>query len=157
MIALNKKNNKGVTVAELLIAIAILGILSGIVINSLVSFRKNQALQKDTELVVELLNQARNQTISTKNLSQYGVHFTSTTVTIFTGPTYSNGATGNQVFTLNSTDTILSITLTGGGSDVIFNRLTGETSQNGTIVVSSPGITETKTVTIYKTGVIESQ
>lgn len=157
MIASTRKNKRGFSAIELIIVLSIFGILAVIILSGLVNFRKHHALARDTELVVELLNQARNQTISSKNLTQYGVHFASTTVTVFTGGTFSAGATDNQNYPLNSTDTVLSLSITGGGVNVVFARLTGETSQSGTIVVSSPGLSETKTVTIYKTGVIESQ
>lgn len=153
-----KFNHKsGFTLIELIMVIAIMALLFGIFLGTFVKFRKNQALAMDTDTVISLLRQARNQTLSSKNSASYGVHFTAPKVTIYTGPTYSSGATDNQDFTLSSTDTILTITLSGGGSDVLFNRLTGETSQNGTVVISSPGISETKTVTIYKTGLVESQ
>ncbi len=154
--ALNKKNNRGFTAIEILLVVVIMTILSTIVISTFISFRKNQSLQRDTELIVETLNQARNQTISSKNLVEYGVHFASTSITIFTGATYSAGASGNQVYNLNPADTIITLGLNGGGSSVVFKRLTGETSQNGTVVVSSSGLSQTKTVTIYGTGVIES-
>jgi prepilin-type N-terminal cleavage/methylation domain-containing protein len=147
---------RGFTMVELLIVVAIAILLSAVVFSSLLSFRKNQALEKDTELVVQLLNQARSQTLSSKGATVYGVHFASSQVILFSGSTYAAAASGNQAFDLTSTDTILTITLTGGGSDVLFQRLTGETTQNGTIVISSSGISRTKTVTIYRTGVIDS-
>ncbi|MBA3733347.1 prepilin-type N-terminal cleavage/methylation domain-containing protein [Patescibacteria group bacterium] len=154
---INKKLKKGFSIIELLMSLAIIGLLTTIILTSFVSFRKNQSLSKDTETIVETLRQARNQTLSSKNSSNYGVHIESSKIVLFTGSTYVVNTASNQEFILNSTDNILSITLAGGGSEVVFNRLTGETSQNGTVVVSSAGISKTKTVTIYKTGVIESQ
>ena len=146
----------GFTILELAIVIAIMATLSAIIISTFISFRKNQALEKDTEIVVQVLEQARNQTLSSKNSSVYGVHFTAPKITLFKGSSYVANDSNNQDFVLSSTDTILTISLAGGGSDIVFNRLTGETTQNGTIVVSSPGLSRTKTVTIYKTGVVES-
>ena len=101
------------------------------------------------------MREARGQTLSSENSSQYGVHFTSSKITLFTGSSYIVGTSTNQDFNLTSTDTILTITLTGGGNDIVFNRLTGETTQNGTVVVSSTLATTTRTVTIYKTGVVD--
>ena len=146
----------GFTILELAIVIAIMATLSAIIISTFISFRKNQALEKDTEIVVQVLEQARNQTLSSKNSSVYGVHFTAPKITLFKGSSYVANDSNNQDFVLSSTDTILTISLTGAGVDVVFNRLTGETSQDGTITVSSPGLSRTKTVTIYKTGVVES-
>lgn len=151
------KLNSGFTLVELFISLAIIAVLSIVVSTMFIDFRKNQALDKDTDTIVETLRQARNQTLSSKNASAYGVHITSTKVILFTGTSYVFGAATNSEFNLNSTDSILTISLNGGGSDVIFNRLTGETSQNGTIVVNSVGLSRSKTVTIYKTGLVEFQ
>lgn len=120
-----------------------------------VAFRKNAALNKDTETVIETLRQARSETLSSQNASQYGVHISATKITVFTGSTYSPSDSTNRDFLLSPMDTIVTIDLVGGGSDVIFNRLTGETSQSGTVVISSPTTSKTKTVTIYKTGLVE--
>ncbi len=147
---------RGFTLIELLIVIGVTVLLCAIILSTLIGFRKNQALEKDTEIVIQLLNQARAQTVSSKGATVYGVHFTAPQVVLFTGSTYVSGSITNQVVDLTSTDTILTISLAGGGSDVIFQRLTGQTSQNGTVVISSPGISRTKTVTIYKTGVVDS-
>ena len=152
-----KNHKQGFVVSEILISLAIFAVLAAVVLIPLISFRKDRSLAYDTQTVSSVLRQARNQTLSSKNSSVYGVHFASSKVTLFTGTSYSSSDTTNEDFVLSSTDTILTITLTGGGSDIVFNRLTGETSQDGTVVISSSGVSETKTVTIYKTGLVDSQ
>ncbi|MFZ2522787.1 MAG: type II secretion system protein [Minisyncoccia bacterium] len=156
MIALNSKKNLGLTLVELLVVISILAILGLVILTSFIGFRSNQSLQKDAELVVELLNQARNQTISSKNLSQYGVNFSTSTATVFTGSVYSALASDNEVHNLLSASNSISVSLNGGSSSVVFERLSGGTNQNGTITLTSSGLSGTKTVTIYSTGVISS-
>ncbi len=148
---------KGFSILELIVVLAVMAILVAIFLNTFIVFRKNQALAKDSETIALVLNEARNLTLDSKNSSNYGVHITSSKVTFFVGNTYGAGNSGNMDYALNTTDTIITISLTGGGSDVAFQRLTGETSQNGTVTISSPGISQTKTVTIYKTGLIEVQ
>jgi prepilin-type N-terminal cleavage/methylation domain-containing protein len=157
MTILFQSSKKGFTLIELLIGLSILSILTAIIFTTFVSFKKNQALEKDTEAIVEILQQARSQTLSSQNSSQYGIHFAAPKITLFAGSVYSAGDASNQDFVLSSTDTILSINIVGGGSETIFNRLTGETNQNGTIIVSSGDISKTKTITIYKTGLVETQ
>ena len=150
------QNKSGLTLIEFLISLAILGLVIAIVMNTFTDYRKNQSLQKDTETVVEVLGQARNQSLSSQNASQYGVHIASDKITLFTGSAYSSSDPLNSYFPLVSTDTIVTINLSGGGSDVVFRRLTGETGQSGTVVMSSPTISKTKTITVYGTGLIES-
>ena len=152
----NRKAN-GFTLVELLIVLSILALLIGITLTTFISFRKSQSLALDVQTITSVLRQARNQTLSSKNASVYGVHFSQGVVTLFTGATYTVGAATNEDFNLSGADTIVTISLAGGGSDVVFIRLTGETVQNGTIVVSSPSTSQAKTVTIYKTGLIDSQ
>ena len=153
----NKNYKKGFTLVEVLIVLGILAILSVIIFSTFIEFRKNQALVMDTDTIVEVLRQARNQTLLSKGPSVYGVHFTSSKITLFTGENYVDNNVANQDFTLNSTDTILTINIVPAGADIVFNRLTGETVNFGTIVVSLSGGSKSKTVTIYKTGLIESQ
>ena len=154
---INRKSDKGFTFIELLLVLAILSLITTVVMNTFVDYRKNQSLQKDTETVTEVLERARIETISSQNAMQYGVHIANDKITLFTGPTYSSGDPLNRDFALAPTDTIVTISLTGGGSEVVFSRLSGETNQSGTVVLSSPSISKTKTVTIYKTGLVESQ
>jgi prepilin-type N-terminal cleavage/methylation domain-containing protein len=146
---------KGFTLIEIVIVIGILGVLSTISMVTFISFKNTQGINKDSEAIVEMLQQARTQTLSSQNASVYGVHFGTTSVTLFAGSTYSAGVATNEVYNFLSADTVLSVTLTGGGNDVIFSRLTGETTQNGTIVISSTSATITRTVSVFKTGVIE--
>ncbi len=152
-----RKNKKsGFTLIEILVVLAIVGLISIFIFTSLNNYKKFQALDKDKETIVQILRQARSQTLSSRNASQYGAHIASSTVTLFTGTTYSSSSASNQVFLLQASDNIMTISLNGGGSDVVFTRLTGETNQYGTITISSPTTSKTKTVTIYKTGLVEA-
>lgn len=146
--------HKGLTIAELLVVVAIVAILSAISLSAFVSYRTSQALTADTETVAGLLRQARNQTISSKNASSYGVNFSSTTTTLFVGPTYSPGNPSNVAYTLTAGNT-LTTTLSGGATSILFNRVTGETNQSSTIVVTLQSATASSTISIYKTGTVE--
>ncbi|KKR46169.1 MAG: hypothetical protein A3G47_00380 [Candidatus Zambryskibacteria bacterium RIFCSPLOWO2_12_FULL_39_45] len=146
----------GFTIFEFLIAISIMALLVAIVFSGFINLRKHQALKLDTETIAGILREARSETLASKNGTRYGVHFSATKVTLFAGSVYNPSDPNNKDFMLNASDAVFNITLAGGGSDVIFNRLTGETSQNGVITLSSPSTAQIKTVTVYKTGVVES-
>lgn len=146
---------KGFSVVEVLIALAILALLSTIVLSSFLNSRKAQSLSLDADAVAQLIRQARSQTISSRGSSQYGVRFASTTATLFTGSTYIPGTPTNSIFTVSAGNSISAISLSGGGSDIVFSRLSGEASRSGTITLSSVG--GSKTITVYATGVVEVQ
>jgi Tfp pilus assembly protein FimT len=150
------KNIKGITVGEILVTVSIMAILAASVSSVFVDIKKTQALEHDAETIVEVLTQAKAMTISSQNASQYGVHLESGRVIMFSGSTYQPTATDNMIFPLFASDVILTISLSGGGNDVIFQRLTGDTANGGTIVVSSPTESKSITIHIYQTGMTES-
>lgn len=140
---------------ELLIVIAILGILMSFILPSFLAFRRYSALNTTTEEIVTVINKARLSTISSKGDNQFGVHFQADKVVLFTGTTYTAGAVGNEESVLDPMLTLAAITLAGGGADVIFQKITGDTDQNGTMslrVVAAP--TASSTITIKPTGVV---
>ena len=148
------KNNAGVSFLEIMIVIAILGIIAVLVINPFTGFRNSQTLSGTTEEILSALQQARVKTLTAEGGSQYGVHFSNNQVVVFTGVTYNASSPSNQNISLNSILTISSIDLTGGGADIIFQKLTGATSQNGTVVVRlNSDMTQTKTITINSNGI----
>jgi prepilin-type N-terminal cleavage/methylation domain-containing protein len=146
---------KGFTLLELVVTIGILGIMVYAVFTSLTTTNSRQTLDKNALGLAELLEQARVLTVDSKNSSQYGVHLATTSATLFSGTTYSSASSSNQIYSLGTTISISSISV-GGGSDVIFNRITGTTNNSGTVTLSSTKLSGvTKVITIYKTGVVE--
>ncbi len=152
--------NKGITVIEIIIVISIIVALSAIILPSLSSFRRERSLDNATQDIISMLNKARNDTVSSLNSMAYGVHFESDKVTYFQGPTFNSIASSNVVLLLDPSVNIPStggINLGGGGSDVIFTRLTGDTVNYGTIILQlTSDATRQKTITISKTGAISS-
>lgn len=146
--------NKGFTLIEILIVIAILGIISSIVILNLSQFRNEQLLKNTTLDVVSLLSKARQNTLSSVNSTNYGVHFDGNQAVLFTGSIYSSNNATNEPIVFDSkviipTPSGLNI---GGGSDVIFERLTGETI-GGTIKIQlTSDSTKQKIITVGKIG-----
>ena len=143
---------------EVLVVIAILAVLSVITFQTFYRMNSNKAIETDTLRVLLELQKARSLTLSSKNSSQYGVHFATTSVTIFKGTTFDAASSTNLTMTLSKAVNIATTSLAGGGADVIFKRLTGETSHYGTTTLSlTASSSVTKTIMIYETGVAEIQ
>lgn len=146
--------NRGFTVIELLASISIIVVLATIVFGSINSFRNSKALQIVSEDILSLLDEARNNTLSSKNNYAYGVHFELAKIVLFQAPTYSDLNATNKTIEIDSAVQIYGIALVGGGSDVIFQKLTGKTSQNGTITIRlKSNNSKTKTVKIEGSGI----
>lgn len=145
---------RGVTAMELLISLAILAMISGIVVSFFSGFRESKVLDTGVEDVVSLLNEARLDTLSSKSDLQYGVHFESGRMVLFRGTVFSEPNVDNVEVVLNSVLEISNIALTGGGANVLFDRLTGKTSQYGAVtlrVKNAPS--RSVLITIEPTGV----
>jgi hypothetical protein len=117
-----------------------------------------EAVELETAKILSLLAEARALTISAKGGTVYGVHFESQKEVLFSGAAYPAGNPSNRVRPVHDDVRISSILLSGGGSDVVFNKFTGATSQSGTLTLTSVrDAAETKTITITATGVAYSQ
>lgn len=155
-----KKNglDSGFTLIEILIVLFVIVIISSIVVLSLSKFRNEQALKNETTNIISFINKTKQNTLSSVNSVNYGVHFETDQMTLFVGPIYIDGAETNEVVTFSSLVEIpiLGGLNIGGGSDVIFERLTGETTGGTIILQLKSDATKQKTITISRTGVISS-
>jgi len=151
---MNKFYRQGITLLEVMIVLAIIGILVAVTLPQFSKMRENQVLKNTVNDVVSVLNRTRSQTLASIDSSEYGVHFESDQVIIFKGTVYSVGALGNEVVDIVSPATISNISLTGGAVDIYFNRLSGAPSKTGTITVTSPSFS--KVITISATGAASS-
>lgn len=154
------QRNTGKTILEIVIAISILIIILAMIVPALSTFRNDQTIKNTTEDIISLLNEARTDTLSSKNSTYYSVHFESTRAVYYAGGTFTDGLSTNKVITF---DTLVSLPISGGinlngsGSDVHFTRLSGDTNEYGTIVVQlKSDATKQKTITIAKTGVVSA-
>lgn len=152
-----KIGTAGFTFIELLISIAIVAIITIAIIGPFASLRNAQAIKNTTESVVALINQARVKTLSSENLLQYGVHFQSDKAILFSGTSFGGGTQVSEIAVSDNNSTLTNISLAGGGSDVVFTRLTGATNNYGTLKVTHVNASvPQKTITITKTGTVSS-
>jgi Tfp pilus assembly protein FimT len=145
---------KGISVIELLISIAIIILLVVAVLPSFNSIRQDNILKSSARDVLSSLDKAHSQSISSINSSSYGVHFQSDKVLIFKGTSYVSNDVNNESISITSPVTISNISL-GGVSDLYFSRLTGAPSASGTVTLSVTGNNSlSKTITISATGAL---
>ena len=150
------QSRKGITVVELIIVLAVAGIISLVAFSPLVRFRDNQVLVATTEQIVSLIYTARTNTSASKDAAQYGVHFESDRVVLFKGATFTEPNSNNKELALPPSIGISTISLNGGGADIVFDRLVGTTAQFGTIVLTlKSNASSTRTIAIGQTGTVE--
>ncbi|TSC67828.1 MAG: Uncharacterized protein CEO19_33 [Parcubacteria group bacterium Gr01-1014_73] len=152
------KLQKGATLVEMLVVLAIAAVLFVLVYEVFVNYNRGQALEKSAAAVAAVLSEARGKTLAGRGAAQYGVHFAADSVTFFTGAVYNPADSANKTERLSSLVEISAIILNGGGSDAIFEKLTGATNQYGVITIrdkNNPA--QIMIVTIYQTGLIETK
>lgn len=144
---------KGITLLEVIIVIAIVGILVAVVSPQFSKMKNSQIIKNASSDIISSLNKAQSQTRASLDSSPYGVHFQSDKIIIFKGITFSANDANNQNINIVSPAIISNIALTNGATSIYFNRLTGLPSGTGTITVSiSSDASLTKIITISATG-----
>ena len=151
-------HKQGFTTIEALLALCILVLVTRLVYSSFSVFRNRQFLETNTRNVVSLIEEARSLTLSSRGGSSFGVHFDSDRAVRFSGLVYSSGSASNVVAKLDVPVTLSLINITGGGSDVVFNKIKGTTDTSGTLelsLVASSSIK--KIITVRSTGIVDVQ
>jgi len=152
------RSARGLSLVETLVVIGILSIMAALTFETYVSVNANKALDTDAERIIAEIGHARSLTVGSKNDTEWGVHIASSSVTIFEGDTYTEGASGNTVAPLHSAVQISAISLRDGVTDIVFERLTGDTTATGTVTLSYVASSSVaRTITIYGTGVADVQ
>lgn len=153
MFSKSKSKTRGVTLIEILIVIAIFAILSATVVTGFKHFSRKVSLDKVVADVRTILNEARTDSVSGYQNSGFGVRIASTTLTLFKGSSYSGSV--DKTFETDYPIFIYSVDLENGGTDVVFEKLTGRTTDSGIVVIHDPQSYRYATITIYATGIVE--
>ena len=145
-------------ILEVVISITIIFLLAGLVTGALGGLRGADALVSSSETVLSALTTARTDTLASRGGNQYGVHFASTSITIFPGATWSAALTGTTTYALVPGTVVSATKLQGGPQvvDVVFDKLTGKTSEYGTTTLKVTVTGATSTVIVQSTGSISS-
>jgi len=145
--------NKGLGLLETLFAIGIITLLLAFGFGPFDAIKERQMLNKAVEEIESLLQEAKTNTIASTGGVRYGVHFETSSVTLFSGSVYSPSASDNKTLIINNSVYISNISLSGGGSEIVFNRITGDTDNNGTIRVSvTENPSRSRLITVFPVG-----
>lgn len=144
---------KSFTLVEVLTIVGILIVLTAISIPAFRFFQKESDLNNSIEEIINTLRLAQNKTLASEGAIQYGVHFETGEYVLFNGTTYNPSATDNEIHNLPKSVEIYEIELTGGGSEVIFDRVTGTTNQFGEVSLRlKTDTSKVKTIYIENSG-----
>lgn len=143
--------SKGFTALELLIVLAIIGIILAIMMYSYNTLKSKKQIEVTIDALDFKLEEAKTNALGGKNGTNFGINFSTTTYTYFSGTSY------NPANTANSTTTILSnlrltTSFSDGGKVIIFSRLTGAPQATGTITLSDTTSSNTAQITIGALG-----
>jgi|GEM_PF-7100047 prepilin-type N-terminal cleavage/methylation domain-containing protein len=152
---MRSKNQSAFSLIEIIIALAILGVLATISTAAFSNFTSYQALDKTKAVVVGVIHQVRSRAISSVNDMKYGVAFEPARVVVFAGDTYLPNDPGNQTINLFRLVVISSINLSPNTSVVVFEKRKGTASATGTITLSIPGQSGARVITLSKSGLAE--
>lgn len=148
-------NRNGFTVVEVLIVVAIIAIVLGAAgAFSVLGVSQNQ-LDDISIQARNILRRAEWQSLNGERDDQWSVHFETSKFVLFKGVTYSAVDPDNVETTFPPSIEIATISLNGGGSDVIFSDEFGNTSTYGTITFQNTASLVTREIEINQAGMID--
>ena len=136
---IQKIDNKGMSVLEMIIVITIFVIVFSSMFTVLGNLFERHSLISKGDEVVQTLREARHDAVSEKGDALWGVYFDTSAnrYILFKGSSYASRDTlYDRILTLSSAVSFYSVSV-GGGSEVVFDKLLGNTSHDGRIVLAS--------------------
>jgi len=149
------KINKGFTLTELLVVIAIMAIILSISFYFFSNLNKKEALEKDVAGLTAFIRNARLLSVVSKDASPFGIHLEGGRAVLFEGNIYTAGGVNEKIIAFSKEVYMSSYSLNLGSPDIVFTRLTGNTSDFGTITLSLKDGSASTTITILRTGVVQ--
>lgn len=148
------RRNAGFTLMEVLVVLGVMVLLLTLVLVNFNGINRRSEVANTAEDLSSLLREAQSQSMAVVNELPHGV-FLDTSLDrfiLFEGQTYDPFSPTNAITLLPRSIDIASVDLNGGGSSVIFEPLTGATSNFGSLSLQS-----TRDATIQAQVTISSQ
>jgi len=149
-------SQKGFTLLELLLVLAIIAIIAAFTFPIYTGFQLSQIHDTRTEEIVQALRQAQSKSMAGQNDSSWGVYFDSSNnkFVIFQGTSYASRVSDYDYETeLESTLSLSNISINGGGSEVVFTKIDGSTTDYGSLDLTTDE--DTATISINAAGLVE--
>lgn len=143
----------GFTVVELLVAFAVIAIVTGLLLSGFRNYARYQEYNQAVSTVRAVLYDARMQARGSEGGVARGVKVLPTSLVVYPGTSYSAGNSANQNTILSNVT--LSTNFTGGVTELSFSNLTGLPSATGTIMIVGTNHTATTTIEITAGGGIQ--
>ncbi|MFA6307253.1 MAG: type II secretion system protein [Patescibacteria group bacterium] len=138
----------GFTLLEMILVIAVIGILSGITLPSYNKFQNSNNLELATMELVQALRRANLLSLASSRDSSWGVFLSSGQITLFKGSSYLS-----RDINYDENYNISDIIQISGLSEVVFAKFSASPQSTGTINFSINANTN-KTITINSRGII---
>lgn len=140
-------NAKGFTLVELMLSLAILGVLAGLSLPAYLSYVNRNELGLNTENLASMLRRAQTYSRGMNGDSAWGVAVRPGSVTLFKGTAYvSRDTTYDESISLSSNTSI------SGLSEIYFSKLSALPNTSGSFNLSSSN--EIRTVSINAKGMV---
>lgn len=130
------RTDAGFTLIEILIVTAIAVILFSMGLFISFDFYRSFLSNSERDLLVGILEKARNRAMNNIGESPHGVHITASSYILFQGSAYTVASPDNEPITSNP-----AITKTGL-TDVVFGQLSGDPDATGSITLQSGARTD---------------
>ncbi len=152
---------KGFTIIELILVITVLVIVVSAVFTLQGGILADTYLDTNSEQIVQNLRLAQMRSIARVNDSQWGVYFdedaggTGDKFVLFKGTSYATRDSNYDIVTeLPDIISLSSISLNGSGADMVFAKLSGDSSTYGSILISD-NLGNSNTISINSKGSID--
>ena len=153
-----KNKNSGFSLVEIIVAMAIGAVLVAGIVVSFSSFRNSKIVDISADRILSVINEARVKSVSSEDYSRFGVHFETSRVVFFKGDIFTEPNPANTETILYPLVEISNISLSGGGVDIVFQKLTGKTGNSGSLRVRlKSDNNKYKTISVKSTGIANIQ
>ena len=142
------KKQAGFTLIEMLLSVAIIGMLVGMSMPVYESFVRRNDLDLTTQTTAALIRRAAMYARTLNGDSSWSVEFQTSTITLFKGTDFAGRTTS-----FDETISVPGSITVGGLGEVQFTKFTGAPNTTGSVTLTS-SLGDVKTVTVGTKGVI---